>query len=169
MIPMLFSEVRVTAVADTPVLLLREQQGSRYLAVWITAAGGNAILSALEEIDEEHPSPHDLMIDALAVVDTVIESVHITAVDEGVYTAHIVIGATAVTARVSDAVALALRCGAAILADEDLLDAVGVSGAAVQEDAPRDSVGKPDEQMERFRAFLDTINPEDFDRGQQEP
>ena len=54
MIPMLFSEVRVTAVADTPVLLLREEQGVRHLAVWITAAGGNAILSALEDAEDEH-------------------------------------------------------------------------------------------------------------------
>ena len=81
MIPMLFSEVRVTAVADTPVLLLREQQGERHLAVWITAAGGNAILSALEDSDEEHPSTHDLMIDALAVLDAVVEAVHITGLE----------------------------------------------------------------------------------------
>lgn len=169
MIPMLFSEVRVTAVADTPVLLLREAQGTRYLAVWITAAGGNAILSALEDAEDEHPSTHDLMIEALAVVDTVVESVHITDVDEGVYTAHIVVGGTVVTARVSDAVALALRCGAAILADEDLLDSVGVSGLATPDASPSEVAGQPDEQMEQFRAFLDTINPEDFERGREQP
>ncbi|TBT85368.1 bifunctional nuclease family protein [Propioniciclava sinopodophylli] len=163
MIPMLFSEVRVTSVADTPVLLLREAQGSRHLAIWITAAGGNAILSALEDADVEHPGTHDLMIDALAVLDAVVEAVHITEVAEGVFSAHVVVGGSHVTARVSDAVALALRCGATILADEDLLDAVGVRviEAAAGEGG--------DEQMEEFRAFLDTINPEDFGPGPREP
>lgn len=168
MIPMLFSEVRVTAVADTPVLLLREQQGPRHLPVWITAAGGNAILSALEDADEEHPSTHDLMIEALAVLDAVVESVHITGVAEGVFTAHVVVGGTSVSARVSDAVALALRCGASILVDEDLLDDVGVLGTPAPDEEPGRQ-GQPDEQMEQFRAFLDTINPEDFGAGPAQP
>ena len=139
MIPMLFSEVRVTAVADTPVLLLREEQGVRHLAVWITAAGGNAILSALEDAEDEHPGTHDLMIEALAVLDAVVEAVHITAVVDGVFSAEVVVGGSHVNARVSDAVALALRCGARILADEDLLDEVGVGGA----DVPPASAGGP--------------------------
>ncbi len=169
MIPLLFSEVRVTEVADTPVLLLREQEGSRHLAVWITAAGGNAILSALEEVDEEHPGTHDLMIDALGVLDAVVESVRITDVDEGVFTAHIVVGGTAVPARLSDAVALALRCGATILVDEELLDTFGVAGVAVADGPGREASGRGEAQMEQFRAFLDTINPEDFDPGRAEP
>ena len=159
---MLFSEVRVTAVADTPVLLLREQQGERHLAVWITAAGGNAILSALEDSDEEHPSIHDLMIDALAVLDAVVEAVHITGEDEGVFSAHVVIGGTVVPARVSDAVALALRCGAPILADPDLLDEVGVTGAPQPGPPGLADGGATDEEMAQFRAFLDNITPEDF-------
>lgn len=161
MICMLFSEVRVTAVADTPVLLLREQTGVRHLAVWITAAGGNAILSALEDGDESFPTTHDLMIESLAIVDAVIESVAITAMVDGVYRAHLVIDGSVVAARVSDAVALALRCGAPILAAEDLVEAVGIGGPVTGEPLA-DGPAVPDEQVEQFRAFLDTINPEDF-------
>lgn len=164
MIPLLFNEVRVTEVADTPVLLLHEQDGPRELAVWITAAGGNAILSALEGGDDEHPNTHDLMIEALAVLDAVVEQVTITGVVEGVYDAQVVIAGSVVNARVSDAVALALRCGAPILADEALLDAVGV--------VPRDAgsgTEEGDDQMEQFRAFLDNINPEDFGPGADQP
>lgn len=170
MIPMLFDEVRVTAVADTPVLLLREQDGSRQLAIWITAQAGNAILSALEVRDEAYPSTHDLMIDALAVLDAVVESVRITAVDEGVWSAHIVVGGTVVAARVSDAVALALRCGAPILVDEDLLNTAAVVTASAASARPdHGELGQSDEQMERFRAFLDNINPEDFAPGAGQP
>ena len=75
---MLFSEVRVTTVADTPVLLLREAAGSRQLAIWISAAGGHAILSALEPPAEEHPMTHDVLLDALSVLDAVVDEVRIT-------------------------------------------------------------------------------------------
>ncbi|MFP5415463.1 MAG: bifunctional nuclease family protein [Actinomycetes bacterium] len=167
MIQMLFSEVRVTSVADTPVLLLREANGVRHLAVWITAAGANAILSALEETQSDHPSTHDLMIETLAVLDAVIESVHITDVVDGVYSAHLMVNGSVVTARVSDAVGLALRCGATILASKELVDAVGLTSGAAGPDA--DLLGGSDEQLERFRAFLETIQPEDFDSGPPQP
>lgn len=163
MVPMLFSEVRASALADNPVLLLREAQGERVLAVWISAMGGNAILSALEGFDDEsHPVTHDLMVEALAVLDAVVEAVHITGVHEGVYDAEVVVNGEAVAARVSDAVALALRCGAPILASEDLLTEVGITGASDGGD-----VGVQDEQVEQFRAFLDTVSPDDFDPGAQ--
>lgn len=163
MIPMLFSEVRVTGVADTPVLLLREAQGPRHLAVWISAAGANAVLSALDDDQTEHPCVHDLMIEALAVLDTVIDAVHVTDVDEGVYTAHVLVKGTAVGCRVSDGVALALRSGATILVADHLLAAETAGG---DEDA---GLLAPDEQMDRFRAFLDTIQPEDFEPGGKQP
>ena len=78
MIPMIFSEVRVTSVADTPVLLLREAQGERYVPIWISAAGANAILSALEDPPDEHPSSHDLIVHLVAALDGVVEEVSIT-------------------------------------------------------------------------------------------
>lgn len=162
MIPMLFGEVRVSALADNPALLLREAQGERVLAIWISAVGGNAILSALEGLDDEaHPVTHDLMVEALAVLDAVVEAVHITGVHDGVYDAEVIVNGSVVAARVSDAVALALRCGAPILAREELLDAVGVSGA------PDAGEGVRDEQVEQFRAFLDSVSPDDFEPGAQ--
>lgn len=171
MITMLFSGVRVSERTDSPVLILREAEGSRFLPVWITAASANAIISALESDGDDHPGIHDLMIDALALLDAVVESVRITAVDEGVFDAELVVGEGTVPCRLSDGVALALRCGAAILADEDLLAEAGLTPLGVE--TGEDLLGGPDEQLERFRAFLDTISPGDFDdpgsRGNPDP
>ena len=68
-----------------------------------------------------------------------------------------------ISARPSDAIAIALRTKSNILADSDLLDQVGI-------DIPERLIGDGDEvdgqasdgEMERFREFLDQINPEDF-------
>jgi bifunctional DNase/RNase len=59
-----------------------------------------------------------------------------------------------VSARPSDAIALALRCDAEILGADAVLDAVGV-------EIPDD----PEDEVERFREFLDQISPEDFAGG----
>lgn len=156
MIQLLFSEVRVPADASTPVLLLREAQGTRHLAVWISAAGGNAILSALDtEIDDE-PTPHDLMLDVLSVLDAVVQSVRITGVDEGVFSAELSVDEHVVGCRVSDGIALALRCGAPILVTDLVMEQASVA---------LDSEGEPDPegQVEQFREFLEQINADDFD------
>lgn len=159
MIQLLFSEVRVTPEATTPVLLLREASGPRHLAVWISAVGGNAILSALDDgqADGDGPTTHDLMLEALSVLDAVVESVRLTGVEDGVFAAEVVVNGHTVVSRVSDAVALALRCGAPILATEALMDQASVTlegeGAASDD---------PEEQVEQFREFLDQINADDF-------
>ena len=155
MIQLLFGEVRMPPDADTPVLLLREAEGPRHLAVWITAAGGNAILSALEG-DEDGPTTHDLMLEALSVLDAVVEHVRITGFHDGHFTAEASVNGHAVACRVSDGVALALRSGAPIFAPESLLDQVGL---VLGDEAS----GDPEEQVEQFREFLDQINADDFD------
>lgn len=165
MIVLQFVEVRVTGVADDPVILLREVEGVRLLPVWTNAAGANAVLSALDEPpDENHPSVHDLLLDVLATRDAVIDEVRITGYAEGVFDAEVVIGAATVPARLTDAVALALRGGGRIVATEAVLQAAGVGGPTAP--APGLS-GAGDDQMERFRAFLDTISPDDFSGGDQ--
>lgn len=156
MIRLLFSEVRVTPEAATPVLVLKEADGPRHLAVWISAAGGNAVLSALEESDQDRPTTHDLMLEALSVLDAVVEHVRITGFHDGHFTAEASVNGHAVACRVSDGVALALRSGAPIFAPESLLDQVGL---VLGDEAS----GDPEEQVEQFREFLDQINADDFD------
>ena len=59
-----------------------------------------------------------------------------------------------VSARPSDSIALALRTGATIFASDEILDEAGVAIPDEQED-----------EVEKFREFLDTITPEDFGRA----
>ncbi|MFZ0323481.1 MAG: bifunctional nuclease domain-containing protein, partial [Actinomycetes bacterium] len=82
-----------------------------------------------------------------------LEAVNITEMRDGIYIAELVFGDDrVVSARPSDAVALAVRTGAPIFGAEDLLDEVGIEIPDEQED-----------EVEKFREFLDQISPEDFD------
>ena len=78
--------------------------------------------------------------------------VRITEVRDGIFYAELQFdGGQRLSARPSDALALALRAGAPIIASEALLSEVGI-------EIPDQS----DDEVEKFREFLDQINPEDF-------
>lgn len=158
MIQLLFGEVRVTPLGPSPVLVLREAEGTRRLAIWISANAGNAILSALEPESTDHPSTHDLLLETLATQGAIVETVTILGVADGVYSAELSVNSTVVTCRASDGVALALRSGAPIFVPDELLAEVGLSEGPVGElkDAEADAV-------EQFREFLANVNADDFD------
>ena len=77
----------------------------------------------------------------------------ITEVKDGVFFALLVLGSGAeVSARPSDSIALALRTGTRIVCAEEVLDEAGLAVPAEQED-----------EVEKFREFLDQVTPEDFE------
>ena len=88
-----------------------------------------------------------------------INRVEITSLTDGVFHADLVLDDEArVDCRASDGIALALRCGAQILVADHVLDEAGL----IAEDEEPTGADASDEDLARFREFLDTINPEDF-------
>ena len=92
------------------------------------------------------------MRDVVKALGVRLEAVHITEVREDVFYAELrFTGGVSVSARPSDAIALALRCEVAILGSDAVLDAAGIEIPDEQED-----------EVEKFREFLDNVSPEDF-------
>jgi hypothetical protein len=148
--------VRIDLPAGVPMLLLREVDGTRGLPIWIGAAEASAIANVLEGATPPRPLTHDLMADLLEALGHTLTAVRITEVEEGTFYAVIEVDGEEVSARPSDAVALALRVGAPIYAADDVLAEVGV-----EIPAPRE------EEVEKFREFLDNVSPEDFEAPQE--
>lgn len=144
--------VRIDLPANSPVLLLKEVPGNRFLPVWIGAAEASSIVNALEGIESPRPLTHDLMVTLLTTLGHSVTRGVITELTDEVFLAELQVDGHVITARPSDVVALAVRMGFPLLASEGLMDQVGVEA----------SESEPDE-VERFRVFLDTITPEDFE------
>ena len=145
--------VRVEMPSSQPIVLLRERDGDRYLPIWIGAAEATAIAYAQQGVVPPRPLTHDLFRDVLQALDRTLEEVRIVALRDGVFYADLVFdGSVEVSARSSDAIALALRAGAEIVADEDLLDEAGVEMAETEDD-----------EVEKFKEFLDQVSADDFD------
>ena len=148
--------VRVEMPSNQPIVLLKETAGDRYLPIWIGAVEATAIAFAQQGVLPARPLTHDLFRDVLEALDVQLNTVNITALREGIFFADLIFSnGVEVSARPSDSIALALRTGSRIFCAEEVLDEAGLAVPAEQED-----------EVEKFREFLDSISPEDF-RGAQ--
>ncbi len=149
--------IRVELPANQPVLVLRDLNGDRYLPLWIGNSEATAISLALDGVTPPRPLTHDLLVQVIDHLDDQVMSASITELIDGVYFAQIdFANHDAVSARPSDAVAVAIRCGVPIFVSQEVFDEAGMD--IVDNEEVEDS----EEEVEKFRAFLDEINPEDF-------
>ncbi|MBW3621448.1 MAG: bifunctional nuclease family protein [Actinobacteria bacterium] len=164
MIEMELVGVRVELPANQPIVLLKEKTGTRYLPIWIGAVEATAIAFALQGVDTPRPLTHDLFVDVLSEVGVEVEAVHVTELREGTFYAelHLVHAGQryTVSARPSDAIALASRLDAVpIFGAEDVLEEAGLE---IEPDAEDGDDVDPEEEVRRFREFLEEVAPEDF-------
>jgi len=139
--------------SNQPLVLLREVTGERYLPIWIGAVEATAIAFAQQGVVPPRPLTHDLVKNILEATGNELAEVQIVEVKDGVFFANLVFAnGVEVSARPSDSIALALRTGTKVVCAEEVLAEAGVAVPAEQED-----------EVERFREFLDQVTPEDFE------
>ena len=158
LIPMEVIGVRVEMPSNQPIVLLKEIEGSRFLPIWVGAVEATAIAFAQQGVEPPRPLTHDLMSNLVELLDATLTAVHLTEIKEGIFYATMLVcdsngGQLSLSARPSDAIALAIRTHSNILATQELLDEIGI-------EIPQGE--GENQEVEKFREFLDQINPEDF-------
>jgi len=143
----------------TPVVILREMSGQRrLLPIFIGVPEAQAIALSMQNIETPRPMTHDLLKNVLDELGAQVERIVVTELREGTFFAEIVVNSQgevrSVSSRPSDAIALAVRIGSPIFAAEDVLDAAGL--------VEQDDDEQAEEMVEKFRNFIDHVNPEDF-------
>ena len=150
--------VRVEMPSNQPIVLLRESAGERYLPIWIGAVEATAIAFAQQGVVPPRPLTHDLLKSVIDATGNALTEIRITDMRDGVYYATLAFDSgVEVSARPSDSIALALRTGARIVCSDELLDTTGIAVADEQED-----------EVEKFREFLDQVSAEDFEETEGE-
>ncbi len=156
--------VRIELPSNAPIVLLRETDGAgRLLPIFIGGAEAQAIALAMEEVETPRPMTHDLFKNVLDDLGVRLECIVVTELRDRTFYAELELagnnGARRISSRPSDAVALAVRTGAPIFADESVLEAAGHTvdaGESTGEEQPAEEV------LDEFREFLDQVSPEDF-------
>lgn len=138
-----------------PLVLLREVEGTRYLPIWIGAVEASAIAFAQQGVVPPRPLTHDLLRELVISFGEELSEVRITGVEDSVFFAKLIFASgVEIDARPSDSIALALRTGSRIVCAEEVLGETGIQVADEDE-----------QEVEKFRQFLDEITPEDFDEN----
>jgi uncharacterized protein len=155
MIEMEITGVRVELPTNQPIVLLRERGGERYLPIWIGAAEAAAIALSLQGVVTPRPMTHDLMQNILEDLQVSVHRIVVTELRDSTFFASIQLHRNGdsyeISSRPSDAIALAVRMAIPVFAEEGVLDEASIL-----------IPGDEDEEVEKFREFLDNVSPEDF-------
>ena len=113
MIGVTVAHLGLDRTTNTPVVILREKDGSRVLPIWIGPAEASAIAMELQGMKAQRPLTHDLLKQVLIGLGGDLRRVVISTVKENTYFAELMIRREdhvfQVDARPSDSIALALR------------------------------------------------------------
>jgi bifunctional DNase/RNase len=152
--------VRIEIPANTPVLILRERpEPHRLLPIYIGGPEASAIHQALEAIEAPRPLTHDLFAATIGALGWALDRIEITEVRDHTFYAELHLvgpgGETlAISARPSDAVALATRTTAPVYANAEVLDLAGQQ--------PEPAADHEAEILDEFRDFIEHVSPDDF-------
>jgi uncharacterized protein len=156
MIEMELTGVRVELPTNQPIVLLREREGERYLPIWIGASEAAAIALSLQGVVTPRPMTHDLLKTILEDLAVDVQRIVVTELRDATFFATIQLQRQGedheVSSRPSDAIALAVRMSVPIFANEDVLNEASIL-----------IPGDEEEEVEKFREFLDNVTPEDFE------
>jgi bifunctional DNase/RNase len=147
--------VRVELPHNQPIVLLKERDGERFLPIWIGAVEATSIAFALQGVVTARPMTHDLMRNLLDGLTVRVDRILVTELREGTFYAEIQMTqngtSVSVSSRPSDAIALAVRATVPIFANEAVLAEAGIE---IEDD--------DEDEVERFKEFLESVTPEDF-------
>ena len=146
-------------VGKQPIVLLKTEDGNKFLPIWIGHPEAAAILMKLQGAATPRPMTHDLVTDMLTHLDAKVIRIAVTELKDNTFYALITVAVDGteieIDSRPSDAIALAVRADAPIFAADAVIEESAI------EFEHEDEVNEED-VVEEFKKFLDEVKPEDF-------
>ncbi len=169
MVEMVVESVRVNLINPNRVVVLKEKERDRYLAIVIGGPEADAIAIKLQDRDAPRPLTHDLIKNIVENVGAQVVRITVSSLVDQVYYAKIVIQSNGsemdIDSRPSDAIALAVRTGVPILVSEEVLDAAGIEPDDESEaDDSEESEVLTEEKLKPFRDFINQLDMDDLGR-----
>ena len=176
MVEMTIDSIRVSLLNYQRVVILKEKGTNRYLPIWIGPAEADAIAVKLQNVELSRPLTHDLLQSVISSLGASVDYIVVSGLKEDTFYARLALNVDGVKldidSRPSDALALAVRVGAPIYAEESVLEKAGIileeeTGKSVPEGK---SEAKVDEQelkgLSAYKDFINTLDLEDFKKRQ---
>ncbi len=180
MIEMTIDSIRVSLMNYQRVVILKEKVSDRYLPIWIGPSEADAIAVKLQGVDVPRPLTHDLLNSVIDTLGGVVNSIIVNDLKKDTFYAKVIIESGGkqieVDSRPSDALALAVRTGVPIFADEAVLEKAGIlldgetgkpifdERESVEGKTPKVSDEEMKKKMSAFYDFINTLDLDDFDK-----
>jgi len=149
------NSIRLEESSETPILLLLDPSSQKVLPIWIGTIEAVSIAYAQEGVLHDRPQTHDLLLNMVEALDGTINEVNISNIEENTYFADIILntinGTVTLSARPSDAIALALRSNIPVTVNQDVFETNSI-----------DLIIDNSNEIEEFKEFIKDIKPEDF-------
>jgi bifunctional DNase/RNase len=169
LIEMTVDSIRVHMPTGQHVVILKEKSADRYLPIWIGINEANAIALKITGITPERPITHDLLANILSAVDVTVDRVVVTSLSNEVFYARILASVDGrnleIDSRPSDAIAVAVRVGAGIFVDGDVLERAGVIPEAEKESESEELDPESQERLAKIRDWVNELNLPDLGPG----
>jgi bifunctional DNase/RNase len=157
--PMVISGLTVDPITNSPIVILKEEDGDGTLPIWIGLLEATAIASEMEGIKFSRPMTHDLLKNMIEMVDAKVGRIEICDLKDNTYYALIHFEHNgkemSIDARPSDAIALSLRLQIPILVSREVIT------RSTQIDLKAEPQDKS-EKGKKWQEILENLNPEDF-------
>jgi bifunctional DNase/RNase len=156
-IEMTIKGLMVDPITNSPIVILRDKEGTKVLPIWVGIFEANAIALQIENVSTPRPMTHDLLRNVIHDLKASVQKVVVCDLQENTFYALIYLAlngdTVAIDARPSDAIALALRTRAPIFVEESVIDnAKPMDPSADKADA------------ERLQKWLESLDPDDLGR-----
>ena len=152
-IEMTIKGLMVDPITNMPIVILRDKEGQKVLPIWVGVFEANAIALQIENVTPQRPMTHDLLNNVIHDLKADIQKVVVSDLKENTFYAliYLSIGGdiTAIDARPSDAIALALRARAPIFVEDAVID-----------NAKTVDLTPAKEDTDRLQKWLENMDPD---------
>lgn len=159
MIEAIVEGLALDVTTNSPVVILSPLDQDKVLPIWIGHAEAWGIAMQLSGVEPKRPLTYDLLMQIIKTLHAEVDRIEITELRDQTFYALVYLRHNedwfTIDARPSDSIALALKAGAKIYINDDLLSLDETEGSSSERSPmPTD----PETLRERLRK----INPEDF-------
>jgi bifunctional DNase/RNase len=130
MIEVTIDSIRVSLMSQHRIVILKEEEGERFLPIWIGPFEADAITLQLQGMEAPRPLTHDLLKTVLETLNAEVQHILISGLEKNTYYARIVLDVDGdsieIDSRPSDAIALAVRVSARIYVADEVMEQAGL-------------------------------------------
>ncbi len=170
MIEVTIDSIRVSLMSQNRIVVLREDEGERYLPIWIGPFEADSITMQLQGMEIQRPLTHDLLKNVIETLGAEVLHILINGLERNTYFARIVLDvdgdSVEIDSRPSDAIALAVRVSAPIYVTEEVMEQAGLQpeeemnlaeGEGATE-TPAKEAAEGEEDLGAFRDFVEGLD-----------